>query len=175
MAWRRPGDKPLSEPMMVNYWRIYASPGLNELSNDKEGNQDSQSYICRAVVTKAVVWSTRPEEKMCPKCYILESKCIRKFNFLHAYDCMIHLWYFLVNACWRQVYSLPVNNCVITLLEWLLCWKYAETYALNTNPNRLYLVCHLKCNDHIVASDNPMKISKYIFNPLRPSGAYMRQ
>ena len=31
MAWRRPGDKPLSEPMMVNYWRKYASLGLNEL------------------------------------------------------------------------------------------------------------------------------------------------
>ena len=34
MAWRRPGDKPLSEPMMVLvYWRIYASLGLNELYN----------------------------------------------------------------------------------------------------------------------------------------------
>ena len=31
MAWRRPGDKPLSEPMLVS-WRIYASLGLNELS-----------------------------------------------------------------------------------------------------------------------------------------------
>ena len=31
MAWRRPGDKPLSEPMMANYWRKYASLGLNEL------------------------------------------------------------------------------------------------------------------------------------------------
>ena len=30
MAWRRPGDKPLSEPMMV-YRRIDASPRLNEL------------------------------------------------------------------------------------------------------------------------------------------------
>ena len=30
MAWRRPGDKPLSEPMIV-YRRIYASLGLNEL------------------------------------------------------------------------------------------------------------------------------------------------
>ena len=28
MAWRRPGDKPLSEPMMVN---LYASLGLNEI------------------------------------------------------------------------------------------------------------------------------------------------
>ena len=30
MAWRRQGDKPLSEPMIV-YWCIYASLGLNEL------------------------------------------------------------------------------------------------------------------------------------------------
>ena len=34
MAWRRPGNKPLSEPIMVGYWRIYASLGLNELTND---------------------------------------------------------------------------------------------------------------------------------------------
>ena len=33
MAWRRSGDKPLSEPMMV-YWHIYASLGLNELNID---------------------------------------------------------------------------------------------------------------------------------------------
>ena len=36
MAWRPPGNKPLSEPMMVSwlvYWRIYASLGLNELKH----------------------------------------------------------------------------------------------------------------------------------------------
>ena len=33
MAWHRPGDKPLSEPMMVKLpTHIYASLGLNELS-----------------------------------------------------------------------------------------------------------------------------------------------
>ena len=31
MSWCRPGDKPLSEPMMVSYRCIYASFGLNEL------------------------------------------------------------------------------------------------------------------------------------------------
>ena len=32
MAWRWPGDKPLSEPMMVkSLTHIYASLGLNEL------------------------------------------------------------------------------------------------------------------------------------------------
>ena len=30
MAWRRPGDKPLSEPMMVSLLTHYASLGLNE-------------------------------------------------------------------------------------------------------------------------------------------------
>ena len=33
MAWRRPGDKPLSEPMMVSLPMIYASLGLNELTH----------------------------------------------------------------------------------------------------------------------------------------------
>ena len=33
MAWSRPGDKPLSEPMRVVYRRIYASLALNELTN----------------------------------------------------------------------------------------------------------------------------------------------
>ena len=32
MAWRRPGNKPLSEAVMLVYWRIYASLGLNELT-----------------------------------------------------------------------------------------------------------------------------------------------
>ena len=33
MAWRRPGDKPLSEPMMVSFLSIYASLSLNELTH----------------------------------------------------------------------------------------------------------------------------------------------
>ena len=32
MAWCRPGDKQLSEPMVVSYWRKCASLGLNELT-----------------------------------------------------------------------------------------------------------------------------------------------
>ena len=31
IVWCGLGDKPLSEPIMVIYWRIYASLGLNEL------------------------------------------------------------------------------------------------------------------------------------------------
>ena len=43
MAWRRPGDKPFSEPMMV-YWRIYASLGLNVLKRCDILNSDSSHF-----------------------------------------------------------------------------------------------------------------------------------
>ena len=33
MTWRGPGDKPLSEPMIIVYRRIYVSLGLNELKH----------------------------------------------------------------------------------------------------------------------------------------------
>ena len=42
MAWRRPGDKPLSEAMMVRSRRIYASLGLNELTH---WGQDKMVHI----------------------------------------------------------------------------------------------------------------------------------
>ena len=32
MTWRRQGDKPFSEPVMVSLWPTYASLGLNELN-----------------------------------------------------------------------------------------------------------------------------------------------
>ena len=32
MAWRRPGDKSLSEQWWLVYWRMYASLGINELN-----------------------------------------------------------------------------------------------------------------------------------------------
>ena len=38
MAWNQPGDKPLSEPIMVNYWHINVSLSLNELSYIGLGN-----------------------------------------------------------------------------------------------------------------------------------------
>ena len=50
MAWRRPGDKPLSEPMMVSYRRMYASLGPNELM--------------RGTWTSAVVLLTTNEKRL---------------------------------------------------------------------------------------------------------------
>ena len=53
MAWRRPGDNPLSEPMLVS---IYASLGLNELIDGcvvtcyRQHWVDSDTFILETVV-----------------------------------------------------------------------------------------------------------------------------
>ena len=47
MAWYRPDDKPLSELIWLDYWRIYASLGLNELNDFTEVGIE----ICRAVAS----------------------------------------------------------------------------------------------------------------------------
>ena len=36
MAWCWPGNKPLSDPIMVMYWCIYASLGLNVLNKENQ-------------------------------------------------------------------------------------------------------------------------------------------
>ena len=45
MAWHRPGDKPLSEPMMVSLLaHIYASLGLNQLSRNRAFSSRRHKY-----------------------------------------------------------------------------------------------------------------------------------
>ena len=48
MAWRLPGNKPLSEPMMV-CWRIYASLGLNELMIKMFSSSIINSFYSRMI------------------------------------------------------------------------------------------------------------------------------
>ena len=64
MAWRRLGDKPLSEPMIV-YWRIYASLGFDELipygvydltKIDKYQKWKFILYICYIVVHFSLIY-----------------------------------------------------------------------------------------------------------------------
>ena len=45
MAWRRLGDKPLSEQFWLVYWRIYASLGLNELNEVTTNGKDGFPFI----------------------------------------------------------------------------------------------------------------------------------
>ena len=51
MAWHRPGDKPLSEPMLViDHWCIYASLGLNELRDR------TMNYLWPLLLGKSTHW-----------------------------------------------------------------------------------------------------------------------
>ena len=57
MAWRWPGDKPLSEPMMVEL-RIYAPLGLNEII-------ESMNKICENVADNLISLSSRIQLFVC--------------------------------------------------------------------------------------------------------------
>ena len=47
IAWCQPGNKPLSEPMILIYWYIYASLGFNNLTNFLRNEADT--YISKPV------------------------------------------------------------------------------------------------------------------------------
>ena len=57
MAWRRPGDKPLSKPMMVRLpMHIYASLGLNELNNVNHYNDVIMSAMASQITNLTIVY-----------------------------------------------------------------------------------------------------------------------
>ena len=54
MAWCRPGDTPLSEPMMASLcWLIYVSLGLNELTH---WGRDKMTNIYQRIFSNAFSW-----------------------------------------------------------------------------------------------------------------------
>ena len=60
MAWRLPGDKPLSEPMALGYWRIYASLGLkwvNENSRFVSKTFSEQRHSILVLIQRKVFFS----------------------------------------------------------------------------------------------------------------------
>ena len=50
MAWRQPGDKPLSEPCLLVYWCIYASLSLNELNSKKQARSSFNVHITEFLI-----------------------------------------------------------------------------------------------------------------------------
>ena len=78
MAWLRPGDKPLSEPVMVIYWRLCTSLSLNELTH---WDPTKWLKVCRWLIQRHF-WlmlefrskfhlslSPKVELKMCQHCF----------------------------------------------------------------------------------------------------------
>ena len=46
MAWRRPGDKPISEPVMISLLTYNASLRLNELKQSSYGHGENRIIAC---------------------------------------------------------------------------------------------------------------------------------
>ena len=60
MAWRRLGDKPLSEQCWLDHWRIYASLGLNELNIHNPTLPVRLDAICRCFVLSNPASDSQP-------------------------------------------------------------------------------------------------------------------
>ena len=77
IAWRRPGDKLLSEPMIFVYRRIYAPFGLNELtvklpvSNHNKTNEAWIVYITHELWHMADHYSNDPPSMLEAALYII--------------------------------------------------------------------------------------------------------
>ena len=65
MAWRRPGDKPLSEPM-IDYRRIYASLGLNKLTREMPIQRMNQQYEA-TLSPSSSLWCCPADNNMAPE------------------------------------------------------------------------------------------------------------
>ena len=85
MAWRRPGDKPLSEPMMMS---IYASLGLNELNIGPCSPCNPKCYFARQHWVKSAHWG---QEKMAN---ILQITFSNAFSGMKTFDFQVKFhWY----------------------------------------------------------------------------------
>ena len=96
MAWGCPANKPLFEPMMVNYQFIYASLNLNELMSPNHLHEPMLTYhytppaqrSCWGYtgftpsVRLSIRLSIRPSHILCPLCSAYSS-CWIYFIFIH--------------------------------------------------------------------------------------------
>ena len=102
MACHQPGNKPLSEPMMV-YWRIYASLGLNDLT-EYSTERVSKQFLFRKIFLKF---------SMAGYCLNTESQQGGK-----------RVLYFVSRAC-RD----PFPKChIISVLRKYHTWKWITTH-----------------------------------------------
>ena len=80
MAWLRPGDKPLSEPMLVSLLtHIYASLGLNELKTFLSTSFNHKLQIYTSSLTQKhlkILRSTSPYNQVEPTLYNQGSFCV---------------------------------------------------------------------------------------------------
>ena len=97
MAWRRSGDKPLSEPMIV-YWRIYASLGLNELTRyySRNNNKNCIDKNSISLLPIRLFYTARP-------------------NGLR-WQCKLVIWSQIISGSIRLIHLLKIKSIHIVFL-----------------------------------------------------------
>ena len=143
MAWRRPGDKPLSEPMTVVYWRIYASLGLNKLktANAKfnEARFGPRTWHSQAQTTR--------DRRLCERSHqvgvaevSMATKYLTRWS-LGDFNGILHQWFLkqiLVIDGWGTSCELALmwmsqepTDDKSTLVHVMAWWRQATSHYLN--------------------------------------------
>ena len=103
MAWRRPGDKPLSEP--CDYQRVYASLGLNELT-----------WINAHVwVDPRITWDHHGKIDLCPACSMAQGPP----HYSHS-SCQTKPWKHFAVAIrhYERCRDTGICICICVILLW---------------------------------------------------------
>ena len=128
MAWCRPGDKPLSEPMMVSLLtHIYASLGLNELI----------TYIVARIIPVNVIWFHNMQDIIKYVCITRKSRRQQVFRAGRPSWNMVMLWIEAFCQSWttfHSIYWLKRLN-----MFWLLIKKSVKYFLMWKNLARDYL------------------------------------
>ena len=137
MAWHRPGDKPLSEPMMVNLLtHIYASPGLNELTNNNLLSLHHQGHI-----------SVKFESKFRSS---LSRKCMQKMSsatwwpYCPGLSLLTH-WGRVTHICIAYLTIIASDNGLSPSRRQSIIWTNAEILLirpLGTNVSEMLIEIH---------------------------------
>ena len=121
MALCQPSDKPLAEPMMVIYWRIYASLDLNELTTVKkyphhESSQNNKQYPGTIIPAFYGIYAGRElaytgkESGECILYYVIDYARIPWFNLISFLKRLL-LWFHVADTTMKLTF---LNTISIT-------------------------------------------------------------
>ena len=113
MAWRRPGDKPLSEPMMV---RLYASLGPNVLTSCQMNPWEQMSVHVQQTSTLKIEWKWKCSQQNVGLSILPCVPILKPLPAVYQPGPLFPQYHLpqptpMMNvSTWRQVISLPASN-----------------------------------------------------------------
>ena len=147
LVWRRLSDKPLSEPMMLCYWRIYASCGLIDLSHQGTMSphyrdiNSSTAYILASQHWCRYAWYPKltnlfwDKNGMAPR-YIVLVKTWNCFSW--------GLWYTVASLGWAVVMMTSYNANIFSVTGHLCGEFTGPRWIPRTKASAAELWCFLR-------------------------------